>query len=210
MGFIQFKDINAAHLIHADPASAVSKADEVRVLLEQSRILNAARDEAARIVASAQSAYEAECRRGYEDGLAEAKMEQAERMIESVSRTVEFFSRIEGEMVNLVMESVQKIINGFDDTERIVIVVRNAISVVRNQKQITLRLNPGQVETVKKQMHALLADYQGVGQLDVISDPRLSPDSCILESEIGIVEASIEGQLLALKNAFEKVLGSRR
>ena len=37
----------------------------------------------------------------------------------------------------------------------------------------------------------------------------LKPDACILESEIGLVEASLEGQLQALRNAFQKVLGSR-
>lgn len=209
MGFIQFKDISADHLVHADPAQPVLKAEQVRVLLEQSRVLEAARKEANRIVSSAQAAYEAECRRGYEEGLAEAKMEQAERMIESVTRTVDFFSRIESDMVELVMESVQKIVNGFDDHERVLVVVRNAIAVVRNQKQITLRLNPSQVDIVKSKMHALLADYQGVGHLDIVADPRLAPDACILESEIGIVEASVEGQLQALRNAFEKVLGSR-
>ena len=55
----------------------------------------------------------------------------------------------------------------------------------------------------------IVDDYPGVGYLDIVPDSRLKPDSCILESEIGLVEASIEGQLAALRNAFQKVLGSR-
>ncbi|MCH3689021.1 HrpE/YscL family type III secretion apparatus protein, partial [Campylobacter lari] len=33
--------------------------------------------------------------------------------------------------------------------------------------------------------------------------------ACILESEIGMVEASLEGQIQALRQAFQRTLGSR-
>lgn len=136
-------------------------------------------------------------------------MEQAEKMIETVGRTVEYFAKVETDMVALVMAAVRKIVDDFDETERVVIVVRNALSVVRNQKQMTLRLHPQQVETVRARMNDLLAAYPGVGYLDIVADGRLGREACILESEIGLVEASIDGQVKALQGAFEKVLGSR-
>jgi type III secretion protein L len=42
-----------------------------------------------------------------------------------------------------------------------------------------------------------------------VADPRLAADACILETEIGTVEASVQGQLAALRKAFAKVLGAR-
>ena len=48
-----------------------------------------------------------------------------------------------------------------------------------------------------------------MGYVDVVADPRLAPGACIVESEIGLVEASLERQLAALRQAFERVLGSR-
>ena len=107
------------------------------------------------------------------------------------------------------MSAVRKIIDGFNDEERVLIVVKNALSVVRNQKQMTLRLHPQQVDVARARMNDLLASYPGVGYLDIVADGRLSLESCILESEIGLVEASIEGQIKALETAFTKVLGSR-
>ena len=68
---------------------------------------------------------------------------------------------------------------------------------------------PAQVATGQQAQNELLAAYPGVGYLDVVADPRLAADACILESEIGIVEASIQGQLAALRKGFAKVLGSR-
>jgi type III secretion protein L len=192
-----------------DPAARVVRAGEIAALRDAEAAVAAAREQADAIVAGAQDAFEAEKQRGYQEGLEEARMEQAEQMIENVSRTVDYFSKVEGRMVDLVMQAVQKIIADFDDSERVVITVKNALGVVRNQKQMTLRLNPQQVDLVKARVDELLAGYPGVGYLDIVADSRLKPDSCILESDIGLVEASIEGQLNALRNAFQKVLGSR-
>ncbi|HZY20513.1 MAG TPA: HrpE/YscL family type III secretion apparatus protein [Ramlibacter sp.] len=192
-----------------DPARKIVRAEELGALRSAEDAVALANAQADAIRQQAQEAYEAERRRGYEEGKEEARLEQAEQMIENVSRTIDYFGKVEGRMVDLVMQAVQKIVSDFDDEERVLITVRNVLSVVRNQKQMTLRLPPQQVETVKARVNELLADYPGVGYLDIVADSRLKADACILESEIGLVEASMEGQLAALRSAFQKVLGSR-
>ncbi len=195
--------------VRADPAGMVMPAHEVRTLQSAQEAITRANEQAARIVAQAQAVYESEKQRGYDEGKEEARMEQAEQMIETVSRNVEYFSRVETRMVDLVMQAVQKIVSEFDDRERVLTTVRNVLSVVRNQKQMTLRLHPQQIEGVKARVNDLLAAYPGVGYLDIVADNRLQLDACILESEIGLIEASTESQLTALRQAFQKVLGSR-
>ncbi len=191
------------------PGQRVIRAADVAAWGEAEALLASARQQADAIIARAEAELEAERRRGYDEGQAEAQMEQAEKMIDTVGRTIDYFARVEGDMVALVMAAVRKIIDGFDDAERVLIVVKNALSVVRNQKQMTLRLHPQQVDVVRSRVNDLLAAYPGVGYLDIVGDGRLSMESCILESEIGLVEASIEGQIKALEGAFQKVLGSR-
>jgi len=195
--------------VRLDPGTKVVPGAAVMAFREAEEIVADARRQAEAIVAGATKAYEDECKRGYDDGRKEALLEQAERMIEHVGRTVDYFARIETRMVELVMGAVQKIVSDFSDTERVLIVVRNALSVVRNQKQMTLRLNPAQIDLVRANINELLAMYPGVGYLDLLPDARVEKDACILESEIGVVEASIEGQLQALQSAFSKILGSR-
>lgn len=187
----------------------VLRAADVAAWGDAEALLASARQQADAIIAGAEAALEAERQRGYAEGVAEAQMEQAEKMIDTVSRTIDYFARVEGDVVALVMSAVRKIIDGFNDEERVLIVVKNALSVVRNQKQMTLRLHPQQVDVARARMNDLLASYPGVGYLDIVADGRLSLESCILESEIGLVEASIEGQIKALETAFTKVLGSR-
>lgn len=191
------------------PDVRVVQSADLAALVQAQAMLDNAHAQAEAIVNSAQAAFDAERRRGYEDGKQEALLDQAEKMIETVGRTVEYFSGVENEMVDLVMAAVRKVVDGFGDREKIMIVVRNALAVVRNQKQMTLRLHPDEIEDVRAHIIDVLAAYPGVGYLDLLADARLARGACILESEIGMVEASLEGQLRALQGAFQRTLGSR-
>lgn len=192
-----------------DPALRVLRAADHAAWADAEQLLAQARAQADEIVGGAQAAFEAERERGYQEGRESALLDQAEKMIETVGRTVEYFAGVENEMVELVMSAVRKVVDGFDDREKVMVVVRNALAVVRNQKQMTLRLNPAEVDTVREQINDLLAAYPGVGYLDILADGRLARGACILESEIGMVEASLEGQIHALRQAFQRTLGSR-
>jgi len=191
------------------PGVKIVRAEEARVVWDADAIVAQAREQAQAIVADSQRAYEEAQRRGFADGLEAARRVQAEAMIDQVAQGVEFLGQIEGRVVDLVMQGVRKIVMGFDDRERVVITVRNLLEVAGSQRQLTLRLNPDQAPAVKDQVHALLVHYPGVKFLDVVADARLAADNCLLESDVGCVEASTETQLAALQAALDKTLGKR-
>lgn len=191
------------------PGTRILKAKDVASWTQAEGLLQAAQEQADALLLNARQVLEEHKAQGFAEGMAQARMEQAEKMLDTVDRTISYFSQVEGDMVDLVMSAMRKIMADFDDEARVLAVVKNALAVVRNQKQMTLRLPPDRVELVRAHINDLLAAYPGVGYLDIVADARLKSDACILESEIGLVEASIEGQLAALENAFRKVLGSR-
>jgi type III secretion protein L len=209
MAFVSLKDLEGRTLIRPDPAAPVLKAADHAAWMDSQAMLEAARLEAQALLATAQSELEAYRRRGYEEGMEQVRLEQAERMIDNAGRMVEFFSQVEQRMVGLVMTAVRKIIMDYDDTERLLAVVSSGLSVMRNQKQLTLRLPPDHVELVRQRATQLLEHFPGIGMLDFVPDSRLKGDSAILESDIGVVEASIEQQLRAIEAGFRKMLGSR-
>jgi type III secretion protein L len=192
-----------------DPAVRVLHGSDRLAWADAQALLECAQTQADSIVAGAQAAYDAERERGYADGRDAALLDQAEKMIETVGRTVDYSAGVENKMVELVMQAVRKVVDGFDSRETVVTVVRNALAVVRNQKHMTLRLHPDEVDVVRERVNELLAAYPGVGYLDIIGDARLTHGACILESEIGMVEASLEGQIEALRRSFQRTLGSR-
>jgi type III secretion protein L len=193
-----------------DPSARVVPASEHRQLLEAQAMIDVARAQAEAIVDGAQAAFEAERARGHAEGLAAARAESAEQMIENVGRTIDYFEAVEERMIALVVQAMRRLIADYDDRERVVVVVRSALAAVRNLKQVTLRVPIDRLEMVQASVNEILASYPGIGYLDLQGDARLQGDACIVETEIGIVEASIDGQVVALQGAFEKILGSRK
>ena len=151
---------------------------------------------------TARQAYLEEKARGYEDGLTEGKMEMAERMMDTVGAGVDYLEGLEGTIVDLVMSAMHKVIDGFDDKERVVGVVRKALSYARSQKRVVLRICPEDAEIVQAEMKTLLRDYPGIGILDVATDPRLAKGACVLESELGLIDAGLDVQMAGIRKAF--------
>ena len=180
----------------------IVKAAELGQLYEASALLDAARQKAADMERAALEAYEEKKREGYADGLEEGKLEHAEKMMETIISSVEFIEGIERTLVNVVNQSIRKIIGEMEDKERIVAIVRNALSVVRGQQKVTVRVAPADEAAVLEAMAGMTAGG-GNSFMTVIADARLERDSCILESELGVVDASLSTQLKALENAFK-------
>ena len=194
---------------HVDPSALVLDADHAVQWLRAQDMIEAAREEADRIVAQAKQDYQRELERGHREGLEQAQFEQVEKMLENASRMVDFFSSVEQRMVSLVMQAVRRIMADFDDEQRVMTVVQSGLAVMRNQKQLTLRLAPEHLDAVRVRAAEMLEKFPGVGMIDFVADSRLKGDAAIFESEIGVVEASLDAQIAALEKGFMKMLGSR-
>ncbi|WP_129781706.1 HrpE/YscL family type III secretion apparatus protein [Peristeroidobacter soli] len=201
---------HAAPSRQPDPSARVIPAADYAVWQEATAVIEAAETEAAAIRTAARDAHEQERQRGYAEGLEAARLEAAEQMIANVGSTIDYYEKVEGRMVDLVLQAMRRIVADYDDRQRVTTVVRNALAAVRNQKQVTLRIAPDKVDLLKQSTDELLASFPGIGYVDIVADGRLNGDACIVETEIGIVEASMEGQVAALGRAFTKILGSRR
>jgi type III secretion protein L len=195
-------------LTHGDvtlaPDSRVVRAEDYQAWVEGADFLQAAKSHAAEIEVAARAAYDSEKQRGYADGLAAAAVKAAEQQFETVTSTVSWYAQVEGKMAELVIQATEKILGELEDTELIRRVVHNAMRVMRNQKQVTLRVMPELVEPVKKQIAQIMEGYPGVSFVEVAADARLRRNGCILESELGIVDASVEIQLDALRHALKR------
>lgn len=191
--------------LELDPTCKVLKADDYVVYLEAQEIVKAAQQQAAGIAEEARLAFEQEKKRGYQEGLAESKAEQTDHMLKVVSRTINYLSDIENTLANILLSGVKKIIGEFDQEELAISLVKNALQHVRNEKHVTIRVPSAQYSAVQVRLNTILAEYKGVGFIDLVADPRLSSGDCIMESEIGVVDASVDVQLRALQKRFDSL-----
>lgn len=185
------------------PGSRVIKSADLAILYEGQAILDAARQRAAEIELAAEEASELRRQEGYDDGVLEGRMEHMEKMLETAMQAVEYLESLEESLVRVVGGAVRKIIGELDDNERIVRVVRNALVTVRNQQRVLVRVAPSDEAAVRESLGVMLKSAPGgVSFLDMSPDPRMSPGECMLESELGVVDASLETQFRALEHAL--------
>ena len=188
--------------IKISPAIKVIKAAEHSSVLHADAVLSEARAKAEQIAKEAESAYVSEKLRGYQDGLQTAKREMAAIIAATAIKSAQYFHAIEEKTANLVLDAVRKVINGTNQSELVIGLVKRALAVMKNQKQITLKVEPVHVDALSDHLSEILRGYPQIDTVEVRGDDRLSPGELIMESEIGIVDASVEVQLAAIKEAF--------
>lgn len=192
-------------LSRLEPAQKIIKARDFWAFKEAEEAVADAMRKHEEIVSAAKAAYEAEQRRGYDEGTQAAKLEQSSNMIQIVGETVQYFTKVEGRMAELVFDAVQQVVKSFDDREHIATVVRNVLAAVRSQKHLTVRVHPDHVESLRAQLDELLTEFPAIECVDIVGDVRMAPDACSVDSEIGTVEASVSTQLEALRDSFKSV-----
>ena len=62
------------------------------------------------------------------------------------------------------------------------------------------------VPTVKARLAELRADYPTIESMDVVEDSRLSGPACVLETEAGVADASVDTQLAAIERSLKRHL----
>ena len=183
----------------------VVKATDVATVKSAAEIVAAAEAEAARILNDAKVAFEMEKKRGYEKGLADGKTEIAMQKLDQVDQSVSFMESVEAKMADIVMKALKSFVVEIGDREMVVQIVRKTMNaVIRTQKHVTLKVAADMVETVRARVSELTTDFPTVETFDVVEDPRLKGAACVLETEAGVADASVETQLAAIEKSLRK------
>ena len=183
-------------LIRRDQAKAVSDA---------MGLMAAAQTEADDIRRKAQEEFERQRQLGLEKGLDEGKGEIAIQKLEQVEKSIDYLSKMENRIVELVLTALKKCVAEIGDRELMVQVVLKAMqAVVRNQQQITLKVSPEHVDDVKARLNDILSRFPGVNYINLQEDAKLKGVACTLETDAGNVDASLDVQLSAIEKALRK------
>ncbi len=183
----------------------VVKAADAATVRSAAEIVAAAEAEAARIREDAKAAFEEERRKGYEKGLQDGKLEISMQKLELVDSSVAFMESVEQKMAEVVMKALRAFVVEVGDEEMVVQIVRKTMNaVIRTQRQVTLKVAPEMVEAVRSRVAEFRVAYPTVDTLDVVEDPRLKGAACILETEAGVADASVDTQLAAIEKSLKK------
>lgn len=189
--------------------SRLVKAADVATARSAADILADAEAEAARIREEAKAAFEAEKQRGYEKGLADAKLEMAMKKLELVDSSVAFMESVERKMADVVLKALKTFTVEVGDEAMVLQIVRKTMNaVIRTQRTVTLKVAPEMKPAVAARVAELKAAYPTIETLDVVEDPRLTGTACVLETEAGAADASVDTQLSAIETSIRRHIAS--
>ena len=183
----------------------VVKAADVATVRSAAEIVAAAEAQAAQIREDAKVAYEEERKKGYDKGIADGKTEIAMQKLDLVDSSVAFMENVEEKMSEIVMKALKSCVAEIGDREMVIQIVRKTMAaVIRTQRQVTLKVAPELVETVRSRVSELTATFPTIETFDVVEDPRLKGSAGLLETEAGVADASVESQLAAIERSLKK------
>lgn len=138
--------------------------------------------------------------RGREEGMAQATtlVTQFESMKD------EFYQKAEPEIISLVMAIAEKVVGRMvnDHREAIISIVRQAIESALGDR-MTIRLNPGDYKKIQSQIKELQEGSDKSRRLVFKEDEGISAGGCVVETEVGMIDAQLETQLRAIRKALE-------
>ena len=159
----------------------VIKAADVATVRSAAEIVAAAEAQAAQIREDAKAAYEEERKKGYDKGIADGKTEIAMQKLDLVDSSVAFMENVEEKMSDIVMKALKSCVTEIGDREMVIQIVRKTMAaVIRTQRQVTLKVAPELVETVRARVSELTATFPTIETFDVVEDPRLKGSTCVL------------------------------
>lgn len=186
------------------PEQKIIRAADYAQMVEAETLVAEARREAEAIREKARAAFEEEKKRGYEEGLAEGQRSAAEVVTAASVKVIEYLASVEGSVSRVVMMALERILGQIDERELILRIVRTALEAEYDQRRVTICVHPTKVPVVNEHLDELRRQFPGIEMFKVSGDAKLSEQGCVLCSDLGTIDASLETQLAAIRKALDK------
>jgi flagellar assembly protein FliH len=120
----------------------------------------------------------------------------------------QYFRDVEGEVVRLAIGIARRILHRESQTDPQVLsgVVRVAIDKVKAAGVVKFRVPPASLASWER-FFATQANSSRIPQL--VSDPSIDQDRCVLETTLGCTELSLDGQFKEIEQGFFDLLSHR-
>jgi flagellar biosynthesis/type III secretory pathway protein FliH len=189
-GIIHRRVVDAGQEAHRIVAAAEAEAAHIR-------------DEANRVLADAKATRQAEVRRGYAEGESKGLAQVTEKLIALERLRERFYAEAEPEVIRLVMSIAEKILGKLADEhpDMIKSVVKMALEKALGDR-ITVRLNPEDYKRVQEQEQEYRELADRTKRLAFREDEAIAKGGCIVETEVGTIDAMLSTQLAAIRKAL--------
>ncbi|MBI5179515.1 MAG: hypothetical protein HZA04_09700 [Nitrospinae bacterium] len=186
-------------------------------------ILKKTSDEADAMIASAKARVAEIEKEGYEQGREEGRKQGREESFAEATSLMQalvvavnelhtarntYYGKAEKEMVDLVTLIASELVcrEISQDPSIIGSVIRKAVGQLHAKQNITVRLNPADVEYGQKMRESLVRDVATVENVELKTDPAIRSGGCVIETNIGVIDATVETRILNIHKSLREQL----
>lgn len=149
--------------------------------------------------------------RGRQQGLAtvDRMMEEAVEIRRRALETKERMVReAETEVARIVIEIARKVLGEQvkTDQEAVLGLVRKALEKCTYTNSVTLKVSPDDYDMVVSSKKRILAEAEGITQLDIEVEETMPKGSCLLETNAGFIDAGVETQMTRIEHIFRELM----
>ncbi len=152
--------------------------------------------------------------KGKEDGF-EAGREEMSNVIKEAKNVLDqafkerelLFRSIEPEVAKLAIRIAEKIIQTQVDTNEDIVInmIRGSLEKVKQRDEVIIKVNQADYDYAKERKDIFARMVEGLKNMDIVVDPGVEKGGCIIETNLGNVDARISTQIHTLELAFEQV-----
>ena len=204
-------------VIERKPVEVVERLPEIETPIEQEypREMEtaAAQSEAQKIIERAKHESAAIFERSKQEGMeagkkeVEVKINEAlQTLNQAVIERKKIIKDSENEILRISLKVAEQIIRSEVSLHRDVClnIVSEAIMRISDREQVIVRVNREDAEYIKRYKDRLSGILDGVKSFSVIEDSTIEPGGCIVETNLGYVDARISTKLKSIEEAIEK------
>jgi flagellar biosynthesis/type III secretory pathway protein FliH len=177
---------------------------------EARRILSEAEAEAARlrmeaknVLVDAENKRQEAIKQGYASGESKGLSQVTEKLIHLERLREKFYENAEHDVVELVLTIAEKVIGKLvvENAEMVRSVVHQALESALGDR-IVVKLNPEDHRAIMESDHEFRSIVDKTRRLSFREDESIGKGGCIVETEVGTIDARIETQLAAIRKAL--------
>lgn len=161
----------------------------------------------ARERAEAAAQAELRVRQEMEQKLQTAQAAIAKNIQEFAEQRDEYFTKLEVEVVQLALSIAAKILHreAQVDPTLVATLVRMAVERMSDQSGVTIRVATGRAGTWAQ----YFSGKPNLAHVQILEDAQLGPSDCVLQTELGSANFSLESQLKEVEQGFFDLLALR-
>lgn len=206
-------------IVPAAAAGGMAELDALRRSMDEQRehvldaaraqahaLLEQARQEAADLKEAARADAERARREAYDAGRRQAALEWHEQQTGSMIDKAQMLRNMHEKLATIVTAAVERIVHTEQREGLYQRALRSVQGLARGASTLALRVNAADYEHARAAIESLKAlQTQGL-HIEVNVDPALKPGGCVFESEVGILDASLQTQLEGLRAAMDRAV----